>query len=55
MFGQPDAYEHTVEDVVVLIDRWISMKDELPAEPVQVLRDLRDCIKGEGMYKRGES
>lgn len=44
-------YKHTVDDVVQLIERWIDMADELPSDPVQVLRDLRDCIKGEGAYK----
>ena len=47
-----DGYEHTVDDVVALIDRWLDMKGELPSDPAQVLRDLRDCIKGEGAYKR---
>lgn len=48
-----DWRSRSAEDVVVLIDRWLAMKGELPDDPEQVLRDLRDCIKGEGPYARG--
>jgi hypothetical protein len=47
-------YWKGVDAVAQLIDRWIAMENELPKDPVQVLTNLRQCIKGEGPYHGGK-
>jgi len=44
--------EPTCGEILVLIDRWITMADELPADPKQVLIDLTNCIERKGPYAR---
>lgn len=58
-----DDDTHTIEDVLVLIDRWITMKQselrpganrKRDLAYIQALTDLRDCIKSEGPYSKGD-